>query len=155
MTASGWVPCESLTKRTPSMTRDRLESVLDAGEGRGRRADGVGRDAEQQPDGDRGQRVDDVVGAGDGQLADRHDPAARVPVAAGPAAGQRQPLHAVGHDPAVDDADPAGHRSVAPVRGRPGPCPAPAYAATTGSSALSTSAPSGSTSSASRRLTRR
>ena len=30
MTASGCVPCESLTKRTPSMSRDRLEAVLDA-----------------------------------------------------------------------------------------------------------------------------
>ena len=71
--------------------RDRLEAVLDAGEGRGRAADRVGRDAEQQPDGDRGQRVRDVVGAGDGQLADRHDPAARTRSAAmpPPASGSR------------------------------------------------------------------
>ena len=32
MTASGWVPCESLTKRTPSTIGDRLEAMLDAGE---------------------------------------------------------------------------------------------------------------------------
>ena len=32
ITASGCVPCESLTKRTPSIDRDGLEAMLDAGE---------------------------------------------------------------------------------------------------------------------------
>ena len=151
MTASGCVPCESLTKRTPSMSGDRLESMLDAREGRGGLADGVRRDAEEQPDGDRGQGVRDVVGAGDGELADRHDPAAR--------AGGRDA--AAGH----------GSRWTPAATIQPSTTPRPpgigasrwyrtgvavpraAYPETTGSSASRTSAPSGSTSSASRRLT--
>ena len=126
--------------------------MLDARERRRGLADRVGRDPEQQPDGDGGQRVRDVVGAGDAQLADRHDPAVRAR-RRGPAAGQRQALDVGRHDPAVDDAEPARQRPVAAVAARIGAGAKAGVAATTGSSALSTSAPSGGTSSASRRLT--
>ena len=75
ITASGWVPCESLTKRTPSIDGDR--SRADARR-RGRRpaaADRVGRDPEEQRHRDRRERVRDVVRARDAQLGDRQDPA--------------------------------------------------------------------------------
>ena len=82
----------------------------------------VGLDAESERDGDRGEGVGDVVGARDGQLGDRHDPAARRG-AGEPAAGQREALEAIGHDPAVDDAEPARRRRVAAVADGPGASP--------------------------------
>ena len=134
--------------------RDGLEPMLDAGEAGGGLADGVGRDAEQQRHGDRGQRIRDVVVAGDGQLADRHDPPAR-PGRGDAATDQRQ----------ARDARPPRSSRPRPRRrpasaGRAGRGRAPSGArsanpATTGSSAFRTSAPSGSTSSARRRLARR
>ena len=134
--------------------RDRFEPVLHAAEGGRRRADRVRCDAEGERHRDRGQRVRHVVRARDGQLGGRHDPLGgrgRRPAAT----RQRQALDPVGDDPAVDDAEPAGQRHGRAGTGSSAPGRAAAYAATIGSSALSTSAPSGSTSSASRRLTRR
>ena len=94
---------------------DRLEPVLDAGEGRRGLADRVRRDAEQQPDGDRGEGVRDVVGARDRQFTDRHDPAART--GRGDAAtGHRESLDAGRDDPAVHHAEAARHRVVALVQ---------------------------------------
>ena len=111
MTASGWVPWESLTNRTPSTRPTGCEPVLDAGEPGGGAPDRVGRDAEQEADGDRGERVGDVVAARDRELVDRHDPAARAG-RRGPAAGQRQPLDGGRDDPAVEHAEAAGHGAV-------------------------------------------
>ena len=148
-TASGWVPCESLMNRTPSMTRDRLEPVLDAGERRRPRCGSPsGAIPNASADGDRGQRVRDVVGARDGELGDGHDPAVAT-ARTSPAVGrERERLDAVRDDPAVDDAEPARQRRVAAVADRPRAVAESAYVATTGSSSLRTSAPSGSTSSA-------
>ena len=114
-----------------------------------------GVDPEGERDGDRGQRVGDVVGARDGELGDRHDPAVR---RRSPRSRRRRARAARRRRPRSS----RRRRRARPVRrrdrggsGRPAPVPSSAYAATTGSSSLSTSAPSGSTSSASRRLTRR
>ena len=128
ITASGCVPCESLTKRTPSTTATDLEPVLHAGERGGRRTDRVGRDAEQErrprPRPGRSRRCGRPGWparrrAGSGRRA-RSRP--RPPPAIG------QTLHAVGHDPAVDDAESAGHRRSTAGTGRPARCPRPAYA---------------------------
>ena len=115
MTASGCVPCESLTKRTPSMsaTDSRRCSTPVNAAAAARIASGATPNS--SADRDRGQGVRDVVGARDRQLADRHDPAAR-PGRRRPAAREREPLDARGDDPAVDDAEPAGHRPLAPVQ---------------------------------------
>ncbi len=94
--------------------RHGLEPVLDSGEGRRRDPDRVRGDPEQERDGDRRQRVRDVVPAGDDEVRDRHDPAARTG-GRRPPAGQRQSLDVGGHDPAVDDAEPAAHRAIVPV----------------------------------------
>ena len=92
MTASGCVPCESLTKRTPSIIGDRLKAVLDAGEARRGAADRVGRDAEQQPTATAARALQMLWRAGQRELVERQDPAVR-PGRRRAAAGQRQPLH--------------------------------------------------------------
>ena len=110
MTASGCVPWESLTKRTPSMSATVSSRCSTPVEGGGGRADGVRGDAEQQADRDRGQGVARRCarpGWPSSPIGMIRPPG---PVAAVPAAGQRQALHAVGHDPAIDDAEAAGHR---------------------------------------------
>ena len=114
MTASGWVPCESLTNRTPSISGHGFETMLDAGECRGRPADGLGLDPEQQPDRDRGQGVRDVVRARDREFADRHDPAVGSHRRRA-AAREREASHTIGDDPAIDDAEPARPRGVPAV----------------------------------------
>ena len=68
MTASGWVPCESLTKRTPSTIATGSRRCSTPAERRGRRPDRLRRDAEEPPDGDGGEGIADVVAAGDRQL---------------------------------------------------------------------------------------
>jgi hypothetical protein len=90
-----------------------FEAMLDAGERSGARADRVDRNAEQHPDRDGGQRVRDVVGTGDAELVDRHDPSID-----GCAARQR--CHAVSDDPVVDHAEPADRWIAASVEDRPG-----------------------------------
>ena len=57
------------------------------------------------------------MAAGDGQLVDRHDAPART-AGRRPAAGERQAPDPGGDDPAVDDADAAGHGSLGPVEHR-------------------------------------
>ena len=114
ITASGCVPCESLTKRTPSITATVSSRCSTPANAPRPRRIASGAIAEQQPHRDRGQNVGDVVRARDRELVDGHDPAARA--RSRPAAtGERQALDAVRDDPAVDDADAARHRSVAPV----------------------------------------
>ncbi len=111
---------------------DRLEAVLDAGEGRGGAPDRVRLDAESQCDGDRGERVRDVVRTRDRELGDRHD-RGRGRLSRRRHSPASEALDAVGHDPAVDHARArrpvgrlVGSRSRAPVprprtRRRPGP----------------------------------
>ena len=126
MTASGCVPCESLTKRTPSTIATSSSRCSTPRKPADRAPDGVRRDAEEQARRDRREHVADVVPPGDRDLVERHDPAAR--------AGRRrrrprrrQPLHAGRHDPAIDDADPA-RASAARAGTAPGAAPSPAYA---------------------------
>ena len=114
-----------------------------------------GVDPERERDGDRGQRVGDVVGARDGELGDRHDPAGDRGVADAAAIRRRRARAARRRRPRSSRRRPRAHR-VAACRAGSGSTravPSSPYEATTGSSSLSTSAPSGSTSSASRRLT--
>ena len=91
---------------------------------------------------------------GQRQLADRQDPPAG-PRRRDAAAGQGEPLDAGRHDPPVDDPEPARDRALEAVADRRRRAQAGVRRATTGSSRLRTRAPSGSTSSARRRLTRR
>ena len=55
ITASGWVPCESLMKLHAVDVRDRLESMLDADEAAHGTADARRGEAEDQPHRDRTQ----------------------------------------------------------------------------------------------------
>ena len=89
--------------------------MLNADEAGGGAADRVRRDAEQQRDRDGGQGIGNVVGAGDREFGQGHDPAARPHRCRAAAAGQGQPLHARGHDPAILHAKAAGLRPVAPI----------------------------------------
>ena len=124
MTASGWVPWESFTNRTPSTSPTGWSRCSTPVNARGGAPDRVGRDAEQEADGDRGQRVGHVVAARDRELVDGHDPAAR-PGRGDPAAGQRQTLDRGGDDPAVQHPEPAGDRPVVAVE-HGGAAPSPA-----------------------------
>ena len=126
--------------------RDRLEAVLDAGEGRGRRADRVGRDTEQ-----RGRpRWRPARSRRCGRPGWRARAIGMIrppgPVAAVPPPASASRSTPAGHDPAVDHAEPAGDRARRAGRGRRRRArPVRRTPATTGSSALSTSAPFGST----------
>ena len=92
--------------------------MLDPDERGGGGADRLGRDPEQERHRDRGQGVRQVVPAGQGQLVEGHDPALG-PGRRETAAGQLEAFHAVGHDPAVDDAQATRRRSVEPVADDP------------------------------------
>jgi hypothetical protein len=133
--------------------RHELEAVLHAPEARGLAPDGVGCDAEEECRPGCREEVREVVASWESELADRQDPSARSR-GRGSASGQGQPLHARRHDPPVRDPEPPWDRAIEAVadRGRRTQAGVPP---TTGSSRLSTRAPSGSTSSARRRLTRR
>ena len=110
-------PLRVVDEADPVDDRHGLEPVLHALEGRGRGPDRVGRDPEHEGDRDRGHRVRDVVPSRDREVSDRHDPSTGTR-RGDPAAGDPEPLDLGGHDPAVDDADPAAHRSVVPVEDR-------------------------------------
>ena len=112
MTASGCVPCESLTKRTPSTFATGSRRCSTPMKSRDGATDRVRRNAEQQTDGDRRQDVADVVLAGQRDLVDRHDPAARAGHRDGVGA---QLAHVVRDDPAIAQADAAGQRNAASV----------------------------------------
>ncbi len=79
--------------------------MLDAAEVRGRAADRVRREAKVQANGDRGQRIRNVVPARDLQFAGRHDTA---------------PLFI--DDPVIDHAKTAGQRLRAAVEDDARPC---------------------------------
>ena len=95
---------------------DRFEPVLHAAEGARRRPDRGRVEPEGEPYRDRRQRVRHVVRARDGQLGDRHDPLRGRGRRSTATTHQAEALDPVGDDPAVDDAEPAGQRHVAPVR---------------------------------------
>ena len=142
MTASGWVPCESLMNRTPSMTATGSSRCSTPVKAAAAAPDRRRREPERERDGDRGQRVRDVVGARDGELGDRHDPAARrrrgalVP----PRASASRATPSATIQPSTTP-EPARLRAGrADTRG-PRRRPARRSPATTGSSALRTSAP--------------
>ena len=109
--------------------RDGLEAVLDAGERRGRprgSRPGATPNSERRPRSRPGRsRRCGAPGIASSSIGMIRPPG---PVAAGPAARERQPLDAVGDDPAVDDAEAARQRPLAPVADRRGAVPRPAYA---------------------------
>ena len=154
MTASGWVPCESLTKRTPSTiaTGSRRCSTPVNAAAAARIASGATPNS--RPTATAASAFETLWAPGMASSRDRHDPAA--------GAGRRRP--AAGDRRAARRRRPRSSRR--PRRGRRRRAAARADRATTarradvgvrrrrpGRRALSTSAPAGSTSSASRRLT--
>ena len=153
ITASGWVPCESLTNRTPS-TSATVSRRCSTPRERGRRPRGSrrARCRTAAPTATAARAFETLCSPGIAELADRHDPAAG---ARSPrrrprrAAGARRPSATI--QPSTTPT-PAGRRAAAPVQDGRAPGRGRRTPATTGSSALRTSAPSGSTSSASRRF---
>ena len=120
MTASGWVPCESFTKRTPSMTAtgsSRCSTPWNAAA-----ADRIasGSTPNSRPTATAASALETLCAPGTVSSANGMIRPSG-PVAASPTARQREPLDAVRHDPPVDQADATGQRPVAPVedgRGR-------------------------------------
>ena len=117
-TASGWVPCESLTKRTPSTSATGSSRCSTPRKAAAAARIAAGSSPKASADRDRRQRVRHVVRARDGQLGGRHDPRGRGRRGRHPPGRGARP---VGDDPAVDHPEPAGQRRVAAVRDRRAP----------------------------------
>ena len=119
MTASGCVPCESLMNRTPSTTAtgsSRCSTPVKAAAAPripptstpNASATAIAARAFET------LCAPGIASSATGMIR----PGAGARPSAASAAGQAEPRHTVGHDPAVHDAEPAGGRPVAPVADR-------------------------------------
>ena len=123
MTASGWVPWESLTKRTPSIRATGSRRCSTPVNAAGRPADRVRGDAEEQarrrspPARWRRCGGPGCASSSTGMI---RPPGPACGHARRPASGRRST--AGRHDPAVHHAEAARHRGVVPVQDRRAPC---------------------------------